>query len=159
MTPNVYQELARKTRCPQSTVLDDFKEEYPISLLKNHPDQNKPQIVTYDQSAMFMHSVIGLSSEIGELSAETQRFVWYKQPLNVTNLKEELGDIMWYVSEMCDALNLKLEDVMEANIAKLKKRYPDNFSNTLALEENRDREQEAQTVRKTIAQDDGVCYE
>lgn len=159
MTPNTYQNLARRTRCSQSTVFEDFQTKFQKSLFENHPENTKTMICTPEQGRLFIHALIGLSGEVGELATEAQRFGWYKQELNVTNLKEELGDLMWYVCEMCDALNLKLEDVMEANIGKLAKRYPEKFTEFLAAEENRNRKEEAQTVRKTIAQDDGVCYE
>jgi len=43
-------------------------------------------------------------------------------------MKKELGDVMWYIALLCATLNIGLDDVMETNIAKLKKRYGDKFS-------------------------------
>jgi NTP pyrophosphatase (non-canonical NTP hydrolase) len=31
----------------------------------------------------------------------------------------ELGDVLWYLSEICTRLGIRLEDVAEANIAKI----------------------------------------
>lgn len=37
-------------------------------------------------------------------------------------LEKEIGDVMWYVSQLCTELELDLGLVMQANIAKLAKR-------------------------------------
>ena len=42
-------------------------------------------------------------------------------------MAKELGDICWYLAETATALGLSLEDIMAANIEKLRKRYPDGF--------------------------------
>lgn len=38
-------------------------------------------------------------------------------------MKDELGDIFWYLLFICDILKLNPEDVLEYNLQKLKKRY------------------------------------
>ena len=45
---------------------------------------------------------------------------------NVDEIKKELGDVLWYVSSMCDSLNIKMEDVATGNIEKLKSRRDRN---------------------------------
>ena len=47
--------------------------------------------------------------------------------LDKERLKKELGDIAWYLAEAATALDVPLEDILQANIDKLKKRYPDGF--------------------------------
>lgn len=42
-------------------------------------------------------------------------------------LAKELGDIAWYLAETAYALGIPLEDILQANIDKLKKRYPEGF--------------------------------
>ena len=42
-------------------------------------------------------------------------------------LKKELGDCCWMIAEACTALGFDLEDVMQTNIDKLKKRFPNGF--------------------------------
>ena len=44
----------------------------------------------------------------GEISAETREA-----------LKAELGDVLWYISQVCTELDLSLDEVAEANIVKL----------------------------------------
>jgi NTP pyrophosphatase (non-canonical NTP hydrolase) len=43
---------------------------------------------------------------------------------NITHLKRELGDVMWYVMQACIGLGVTLDDVIETNVEKLKSRYP-----------------------------------
>jgi NTP pyrophosphatase (non-canonical NTP hydrolase) len=44
----------------------------------------------------------------GEISAETR-----------DALKAELGDVLWYIAQVCTELNISLDDVAEHNITKL----------------------------------------
>ncbi|HQV95416.1 MAG TPA: nucleoside triphosphate pyrophosphohydrolase family protein [Anaerolineales bacterium] len=44
----------------------------------------------------------------GEISAETREA-----------LKAELGDVLWYISQVATELDLSLDEIAEANIAKL----------------------------------------
>jgi NTP pyrophosphatase (non-canonical NTP hydrolase) len=40
---------------------------------------------------------------------------------------DELGDVLWYVSEIASCLGVTLEHVAEVNVEKLRKRYPNGF--------------------------------
>ena len=51
-----------------------------------------------------------------------------------TYLKKELGDIAWYLAEAATALDITLESVLEANVEKLKKRYPEGFETKRSIE-------------------------
>ena len=47
--------------------------------------------------------------------------------LDKDKLIKELGDVAWYLAEACFALDIELETVLNLNIEKLKKRYPEGF--------------------------------
>lgn len=83
-----------------------------------------------------LHAAIGLCTETGELQDALKKSIFYGKPLDRTNLAEELGDVMWYIAIACDALGVSLEGVMEKNIAKLKARYGDKFTQHAALNRN-----------------------
>ena len=93
------------------------------------------------------HSVVGLAGDVGELCSCVEKHRWYGQKFDKDNFIEELGDCLWYIAEACDALHIHLEAVMEANIAKLQKRYPNKFDANQAKEENRDRKAEAEAMK------------
>lgn len=92
------------------------------------------------------HAVIGLAGEVGELASQMQKHLYYQRPLDLTNVKEEAGDILWYLALLFNTLCIDFGDVMESNIAKLRKRFPDKFCLERVKEENRDRAEEAAAV-------------
>lgn len=96
--------------------------------------------------AMLLHSVLGITGEVGELASAVEKYAWYGQDFDRRNVLEELGDVLWYVAEACDALDMDLGQVMFNNIEKLRKRFPDKFDEQRALEENRDRENEVSHI-------------
>lgn len=87
------------------------------------------------QKVDIFHGLIGLLSEVGEL-APSLKAMMAGEKVDEVNLKEELGDLMWYIARTARGLNVSLEDVMMTNIKKLAKRYPGKFSSESAL--NRD---------------------
>jgi NTP pyrophosphatase (non-canonical NTP hydrolase) len=80
------------------------------------------------QTLNILHWSLGLSGEVGELVDTIKKHVFYGQPFDMVNAKEELGDIQYYVTMMCRELGLSLEEVMEANKKKLDVRYPEGYS-------------------------------
>ena len=95
------------------------------------------------------HGVIGISSEAGELMDAIKRYIYYGTPVDPTNLKEELGDIFFYIAMICRHFNWTFEEVQQLNIEKLKKRYPDKFTSEHA--EKRDLEAERKILEAPAA--------
>lgn len=83
-----------------------------------------------------LHASIGLNTEQAEFADMLKKHLFYGKPLDETNLKEELGDLLWYMAIALDALGSDFETEMNRVIAKLKVRYPDSFTDHHA--ENRD---------------------
>lgn len=75
-----------------------------------------------------IHMVLGMVTEAGELADVYKKYIAYIKPIDYVNVKEELGDLLWYIANMCNILDLSLEDIFEINIAKLKARYGESFS-------------------------------
>jgi len=74
------------------------------------------------------NGILGLSGEVGEC-ADLVKKCFYQDGRAITEkLKEELGDVLWYIAEVASAMGWSLADVAVKNIEKLKKRYPDGFS-------------------------------
>lgn len=65
--------------------------------------------------------VIGLAEECGEVAGVVKAFLM-GDDLDLLHLAEELGDVMAYVTMLADTAGLSLEDVMAANLAKLRRR-------------------------------------
>ncbi len=71
---------------------------------------------------------LGLSGEAGEVTDHVKKIVFQGHEIDRQIMAEELGDVLWYVASLLDALDLDMSDVLEANIAKLRARYPEGFS-------------------------------
>lgn len=86
------------------------------------------------QDVRLRHAVYGLVTESGELLDALKRHDFYGAPIDLTNIREELGDLLWYIALACNANNWRLSEVMQANINKLYVRYPDKFRPEEALQ-------------------------
>lgn len=100
-----------------------------------------PDEIAYER---IQHGVIGVGTEAGELLDQLKRHMFYGQPLDLTNLVEECGDVLWYLNLILTACWSSFEQAMEKNIAKLAKRYPGGYSDYHAV--NRDLEQERKAL-------------
>ena len=98
MTVNEYQNLAMRTLNPELSKRD-----------------------------VLINSVMGLCGESGEAIDIVKKWMAHGHELDKDHLAKELGDIAWYLAEAATALDIPLEQVFQANIAKLKKRYPEGF--------------------------------
>ena len=71
---------------------------------------------------------VGINAEGGEFLEIIKKMVFQGKPWNRDNrdhLIIELGDIMWYVAQATMALGISMEDVLDTNVKKLAKRYPE----------------------------------
>jgi NTP pyrophosphatase (non-canonical NTP hydrolase) len=89
-----------------------------------------------DENIRLLHSSIGLSTEAGELLDALKKHIYYGKPLDKVNLKEEMGDLFWYLAIMADVLEVSFEELQAKNIDKLKARYGQQFCSTKAIQRN-----------------------
>lgn len=80
------------------------------------------------QTSKLLNASLGLNGESGEFADAVKKCVYQGHELDRAHLVEELGDVMWYVAYSCDALGCDLGEVVEANVEKLRRRYPEGFS-------------------------------
>lgn len=99
MTGNEYQKLAMRTL---------------------NPDLSKKDVL--------INGVMGLCGESGEAIDIVKKHLAQGHELDREHLIRELGDIAWYLAETATALDVSLDEVLQRNIEKLKKRYPEGFS-------------------------------
>lgn len=66
---------------------------------------------------------LGLAGETGEVLEVVKKSIRDEKPIDITHLKEELGDVVWYIANICTIFNLDLQEVIDENINKLSIRY------------------------------------
>lgn len=79
------------------------------------------------EEQMEKHALFGMASEVGELHGIYQKS-YQGHLIDDVHVQKELGDLLWFVAEICTANGWTLETIARMNIEKLKARYPDGFS-------------------------------
>ena len=86
--------------------------------MSHGPDVNVPLLLT---------AALGLCAETGEFCEIPKKIFFQGKPLtseSLYHMQRELGDIFWYWTNACRALNLDPNEVIAENVRKLESRYP-----------------------------------
>lgn len=75
---------------------------------------------------MNLHALHGLAGEVGEIHSMFQK-QYQGHEISTDSLKKEIGDLLWFIAELCTVNEMSMDDVAQANIDKLRKRYPEGF--------------------------------
>lgn len=70
---------------------------------------------------------VELVLEAAEVLDLIKRLSWRGESLNLDEMRDELGDVLWCVGKLCRALNLNAEEILERNYKKLLERHPDGM--------------------------------
>ena len=108
----------------------DVNEYQKLAMTTLNPALNKRDVL--------INSVMGLCGESGEAIDIVKKWMAQGHTLDRERLAKELGDIAWYLAEAATALDLSLEEILQANIEKLKKRYPEGFDETRSIDRPQD---------------------
>ena len=76
---------------------------------------------------------LGLTGEAGEAVDNLKKALYHGHDLDLDNLKKEMGDCLWYLANLAEALDFDLGEVAVLNIDKLEKRYPIGFSEEASI--------------------------
>ena len=93
----------------------------------------------WNQPQRLLTGAIGICSEGGELLDLVKKIIFQgKEPTEElrNKIKNELGDVMWYVQQVLITMEWDLEEVLAENTKKLSGRYPEGFD--VEKSENRD---------------------
>ena len=84
------------------------------------------QTAVYPERMGMMYTTLGLTGEAGELANKVKKIVRDKDGVwdveDRKEIKDELGDVLWYVAMVAKEFDLSLDSIAEANIEKLKDR-------------------------------------
>lgn len=77
-----------------------------------------------------VYPTLGLVNEAGEVAGKVKKIFRDREGIITDDdrmaLKKELGDVLWYLTQICTELDLSLEEVAEANLEKLFSRLERN---------------------------------
>lgn len=127
---NKYIEFVRQTTSPASS---DFSQLLArMTELEATADADVPRLLT---------AALGMSAECGELVEIIKKILLQGKSYNednVIHMKKEAGDVLWYMSQLCIALDTTFEELMEINYQKLSARYPEG---TFSVHKSENREE------------------
>ena len=103
----------------------DIRDYQKQAMMTLNPELSKKDVL--------INSVMGLCGESGEAIDIVKKWLAQGHELDKERLAKELGDIAWYLAEAATALDMELEDILQANIEKLKKRYPEGFDSSRSI--------------------------
>lgn len=70
---------------------------------------------------------LGLCGEAGEVSELIKKYLGHGITFEISKLKKELGDVLWYLTRLGAEHGIDLRDIAAANMEKLRARYPEGF--------------------------------
>jgi NTP pyrophosphatase (non-canonical NTP hydrolase) len=82
------------------------------------------------KTSHLLTAALGLTGEAGEFADHVKKIFFHGKAYDDDRREAmilELGDIMWYVMQACEALEVSLEEVVYDNVDKLSERHPDGF--------------------------------
>ena len=81
----------------------------------------------YANGFTLTEAVLGLCGEAGECAEMLKKHKYQGHKFDSTAFAKELGDVAWYLNLAAFVSGYTLEEILNINIQKLKKRYPEGF--------------------------------
>lgn len=86
------------------------------------------------ENPRLLHAAVGCVTESGEMLDALKKHMYYGKHLDIVNVLEEAGDILWYLAILFDELDTDFATEQRRVIEKLKSRFPDKFTVKNAFE-------------------------
>lgn len=90
---------------------------------EEYQEQSRTTALYPNQGSNFIYPVLGLTGEAGEVAEKIKKVLRDKNgqidDATRTDIKKELGDVLWYVAQLATELGLSLDDVAISNLEKL----------------------------------------
>lgn len=127
------QEAAKFAIYDNKPITDPFINHMERPIMNFNEYQNKAkQFAIYKDKIVY--PTLGLASEAGEVCGKIKKVMRDTQGIHtlkskydrVLEIKAELGDVLWYIANIAEDLEIPLQDIAEENIAKLQDRMDRN---------------------------------
>lgn len=86
-----------------------------------------------EQYPRILNGVLGLVGESGECVDIVKKHLFHGHELDKEHIAKELGDVAWYLAVAANAIGYDLETILQMNVDKLMKRYPDGFDSEKSI--------------------------
>jgi NTP pyrophosphatase (non-canonical NTP hydrolase) len=93
---------------------------------KDYQEKSRKTAIYPNKGENYIYPALGLSGEVGEVSEKFKKIIRDKEgqiaEVDKEEIEKELGDVLWYLSQIASELNLDLSELAQKNLEKLKKR-------------------------------------
>lgn len=100
---------------------------YTLDIMKAETDVNELDTISSEKMRL-LYGIMGLSTEANELLNQMKNNIFDAKPLSKKKIREELGDVIYYMAILCNAMELQLHDILYTNKKKLLDKYPHKFT-------------------------------
>lgn len=88
--------------------------------------QKKANRTLFGNEQVLTNCALGLASESGQVVDLVKNYTFHGKDLNREELTKEMGDVLWYLSQVAEWADIPFEQVAQENIETLNQRYPAN---------------------------------
>lgn len=88
------------------------------------------------ESERLLDAAAGLCEESGEILGLVRKHAYQEHALNREKMIVELGDALWCLAITARSAGITLEQVAATNVAKLRARYPEGYSDMASRKRN-----------------------
>jgi NTP pyrophosphatase (non-canonical NTP hydrolase) len=99
----------------------------PVGFLSHDYDPTETPYAI-QQGELIFHGIVGVATEAGEMLEIVRDVIFSGKTFDAVNLSEECGDVFWYVAILAKQLGVSFDTIQRTNIAKLRARFPNKFS-------------------------------
>ena len=114
-----------------------MKERYMSNITATEYQRRAAETAIFPDNKALEYLTLGLAGEAGEIANKAKKLIRdgadredYHAKLNA--IGHEIGDVMWYLIQLCDEVGYSLDEAKVDNIDKLSKRYPDKFKDVVS---------------------------
>lgn len=83
----------------------------------------------YGNEQVLTNCALGLAGETGQVVDLVKNYTFRGKNLDRQELIHEMGDVLWYLSQVAEWANIPFDEVAQSNIKELNKRYPHGYEN------------------------------
>ena len=89
--------------------------------------QDAAKRTLYGNEQVLTNCALGLAGESGQVVDLVKNYNLKRKKLSREELVHEMGDVLWYLSQIAEWADIPFDEVAKANIAELNRRYPTGF--------------------------------
>ncbi|QMU07482.1 nucleoside triphosphate pyrophosphohydrolase family protein [Levilactobacillus suantsaii] len=81
----------------------------------------------YGNEQVLTNCALGLAGESGQVVELVKKYTFHGKDLDHDAIVKEMGDVLWYLSQIAEWADIDFDEVAQSNIDRLNARYPNGY--------------------------------